>query len=625
MKRIYKDQSWLPQPPDNFKDQVLGSSSASDIFRLSQYSLNEGQLIRILKKFQAIDSDQKKKNNFAKINLGFISNATTTLLSPLLSGTALSFKINLKIHETDFNQVAQAAFTNIDIFDGQRIDAILVALDFRGLPYKSYIGEEQAAENNLLECYEYIKKIVLSLHDKYSTKIILQNIAMTDEHLYGSYENKLVGSLPWLITKLNSKLFELDKEFLHIVDIATLASKLGLENWHDPKLWNIGKIPFAQEFAPIYSNYICRILAAIKGKSRRCLILDLDHTLWGGVIGDDGLEGIKLGNGDPTGEAYVHFQKLILKLRDRGVVLAVCSKNEDKVARLPFKKHPEMVIKESDIAVFQANWSDKASNIKAISEYLNLGLDSMVFVDDNPAERMQVRKELPEVAVPELPGDQALYGKTLLAAGYFEAVMFSDEDRKRADYYQGNAERAAIMSNSSDMASYLKSLEMEINFKPFDVIGRPRITQLINKSNQFNLTTKRYDENQVKSMESDTGLYTLQVRLKDIFGDNGMISVIICKISETNWEIDTWLMSCRVLGRSVEISVLQEIIKSAKKSGAKYLIGTYIPTERNIIVKEHYRNLGFKKTNSDGENETWQLSISEYQNIKLPIKSVDVI
>jgi FkbH-like protein len=249
----------------------------------------------------------------------------------------------------------------------------------------------------------------------------------------------------------------------------------------------------------------------------------------------------------------------------------------------------------------------------------------MVFVDDNPAERMQVRKELPEVAVPELPGDQALYGKTLLAAGYFEAVMFSDEDRKRADYYQGNAERAAIMSNSSDMASYLKSLEMEINFKPFDVIGRPRITQLINKSNQFNLTTKRYDENQVKSMESDTGLYTLQVRLKDIFGDNGMISVIICKISETNWEIDTWLMSCRVLGRSVEISVLQEIIKSAKKSGAKYLIGTYIPTERNIIVKEHYRNLGFKKTNSDGENETWQLSISEYQNIKLPIKSVDVI
>jgi FkbH-like protein len=208
-----------------------------------------------------------------------------------------------------------------------------------------------------------------------------------------------------------------------------------------------------------------------------------------------------------------------------------------------------MLLKEHHIAVFQANWADKASNIKAIAQTLSLGLESIVFLDDNPAERMQVRKELPEIAVPELPMDPALYARTLIAAGYFEAITFSDEDRKRASFYNDNAKRAQILNESSDMDSYLKSLNMEITCMPFDATGRARIAQLISKSNQFNLTTKRYSELEVGELEVNSTYYTRQIRLKDTLGDNGMISVIICKKGSSIWEIDTWLMSCRVLGR----------------------------------------------------------------------------
>jgi len=430
----------------------------------------------------------------------------------------------------------------------------------------------------------------------------------------------LPGSANWLISRLNSELDGLVADDTFIVDIAGLAANLGLTNWHDPTLWNIAKLSFSQRYMPIYADYVCRIMSARLGKSRRCLILDLDNTLWGGVIGDDGLEGILIGNGDPTAEAHLHIQQTVLELRERGVVLAVSSKNEDATARQPFKEHPDMLLREEHIAAFQANWSDKASNIKAIAEMLSLGLESMVFLDDNPAERMQVRRELPEVAVPELPKDPALYARTLIAAGYFEAITFSEEDRKRATFYQGNAKRVQTLNQSSDMDAYLKSLDMEISFTPFDATGRARIAQLISKSNQFNLTTKRYSELDVKELEGDQSFYTRQIRLKDTFGDNGMISVIVCKKNTSAWEIDSWLMSCRVLGRRVELAALQDIVTNAKASGATKVVGTYIPTVRNIIVKDHYKKLGFTKILDESEIETWKLDISDFVALDLPMK-----
>jgi len=619
MQDIFENLLWLPNPPSDFAERLSVASSGSDLRDLAKYRVDENQLRRLSKKLQGWQEQQVDISPLIPVSIGIISNGTTNLITPILVGTALRFGIALKVVESGYNQIAQEAFSPESSFSGHQLSIILIAIDYRGLPLLPTPGDVISADKNVVDCLGYIKSVIESLRAKTGAQIILQNIAPPVESIAGSYEGRLPGTLSWLCSHLNFGLDTLVADDTFIVDIAGLAANVGLANWHNPTLWNLAKLPFAQQYTAIYAEYICRILAARLGKSRRCLILDLDNTLWGGVIGDDGLEGILIGNGDPTAEAHLHIQRTALELRDRGVVLAVSSKNEDVTARQPFAEHPDMLLRENHLAVFQANWLDKASNIKAIAQALSLGFESMVFLDDNPAERMQVRNELPEIAVPELPEDPALYVRTLIAAGYFEAITFSEEDRKRASFYQDNAKRAQILNSSSDMDSYLKSLEMEIAFSPFDAKSRARIAQLISKSNQFNLTTKRYSELDVKKLEEDSTYFTRQIRLRDVMGDNGMISVMICKKNSTVWEIDTWLMSCRVLGRRVEEAALLDAVNYAKAAGAVKLIGIYIPTVRNNIVKDHYRKLGFIKISVDDGVETWGLDLTEYHPPKIPM------
>jgi FkbH-like protein len=279
-----------------------------------------------------------------------------------------------------------------------------------------------------------------------------------------------------------------------------------------------------------------------------------------------------------------------------------------------------MVLKEEHVAVFQANWNDKATNIKAIAEELSLGLESFAFLDDNPMERDFVRRTLPAVAVPELPSDPALFARTLVAGGYFEAVMFSSEDRQRADFYQDNARRVSLQQQAGSIDTYLASLQMVITFQAFDETGRARITQLINKSNQFNLTTRRYTEAEVTAVERDPDAFALQIRLADIFGDNGMISVVICRCNHRNWTIDSWLMSCRVLGRQVETAVLQELVRAAKSRGIERLIGVYRPTDRNRIVEHHYEKLGFSPVGTAPDGTTsWEIEVDRVENKDVPM------
>ena len=432
------------------------------------------------------------------------------------------------------------------------------------------------------------------------------------ETLFGSLDRALPGTLRSLIDGINRELAEYVLGSGDVLlDVASLAEMVGVAGWHNTQLWNMAKLSFSDELIPLYADHVARTVAAIRGKSAKVLILDLDNTVWGGVIGDDGLEGIKVAQGDAQGEAHLAVQRLALDLRQRGIVLAVSSKNTDEVAREPFEKHPEMLLKLDHIAVFQANWNDKATNIQAIAEELSLGLDAMVFLDDNPAERGMVRKLLPQVAVPELPEEPAYYARTLAAGGYFEAVAFATEDLKRAGFYQDNAKRASLQKQVGGVDAYLASLDMTITFQPFDATGRARIVQLINKSNQYNLTTRRYTDPEVIEAESDPEVFTLQVRLADIFGDNGMISVIICRPGEAGvWEIDTWLMSCRVLGRKVEHMVLREILEHARAAGIHKLSGTYCPTGRNKLVVDHYAKLGFTKVEENVSGWTrWELLV----------------
>jgi FkbH-like protein len=399
------------------------------------------------------------------------------------------------------------------------------------------------------------------------------------------------------------------------VDLLALddyALRDGIAVWHDPVLWCRAKQEVSPSIAPLYGDLVMRIVAAKLGRSYKALVLDLDNTLWGGVIGDDGLEGIVLGQGSALGEAFIGFQSYARELSRRGVILAVCSKNDAANAAEPFDKHPEMLLKQTDIASFVANWSDKAANLRAIAAHLNIGLDSLVFVDDNPFERALVRQELPMVAVPEVGDDPANFAQTIADAGYFEGLTITQEDRERTGQYQGNQLREALKASATDLPAYLRSLDIELIWRRFDKIGLSRTVQLINKTNQFNLTTRRYSADDVMAIMQDSSCFGLQLRLLDRFGDNGIISVVIGKMQDDNLMIDTWLMSCRVLGRQVEPTTLNLIAAQAQRLGARRLVGEYVTTKKNGMVRDHYARLGFEVVEESEAGSRAVLDLTAY-------------
>ena len=449
---------------------------------------------------------------------------------------------------------------------------------------------------------------------QFKGQIIQQTVIPSLLSLVGSNEHRLPGSGAWLVRELNARLRALsDAEGVDILAVDDAAARDGIAAWHDPGLWHRSKQEISPAAIPAYGDLALRLIAAQQGRSAKCLVLDLDNTLWGGVIGDDGLEGIKLGQGSGSGEAFVAFQNFARDLSRRGIILAVCSKNDEENAKAPFQQHPDMVLKLSDIACFVANWTDKATNIRHIAEQLNIGIDSLVFADDNPFERNIVRRELPMIAVPELPEDPTYYGQSLVDGGYFEALQITPEDLERTGQYRANIERENLRAAHTDMAGYLQSLNMELRWQPFDRVGLQRIVQLINKTNQFNLTTRRYTEADVLAIMDTPGALTLQLRLIDQFGDNGIIGIVMGKPDGDLLKLDTWLMSCRVLGRQVEEATMNLVAEEAAGLGASRLTGEYLPTKKNGMVREHYRKLGFtcNEMRADGAS-IWSLTLSDY-------------
>jgi FkbH-like protein len=586
--------------------------------------LNENQLNHLAKGMARARKSGADLKPLVPFRLGLLSNSTVDFIAPSIEGTGARHGLALECIKADYDQVIQEALSPDSVINRAKPDAVLIAVDFRALPLRCKKGSLEDAERCVRDSLAYLAAVRAGIKTNSAAICIRQTIAPPPERLFGSMDRALPGTLRNILERINLGLADTMAGTDDVLlDVAGLAETVGSAEWHSPAEWNLAKLPFSNRYLPLYADHVTRLLSALRGKSRRVLVLDLDNTVWGGVIGDDGLEGIRCAQGDAVGEAFLSVQRLALALRERGIVLAVSSKNTDAIARSPFRNHPEMLLKEEHIAVFQANWNDKATNIAAIARELRLGLDSIVFLDDNPLERNLVRQLLPEVAVPELPADPALYARTLAAAGYFESVAFSDEDVKRARYYQDNARRVELEKEAGDLEGYLASLKMEIVFQPFDETGRARITQLINKSNQFNLTTRRYTEAEVAALEQNRQCFTLQARLSDTLGDNGMISVVICRPhADSEWEIDTWLMSCRVLGRRVEQMVLREIIEHAKRHGIRRLVGVYQPTTRNHLVEDHYSKLGFRKISGDVDPATvWELDVNE-ADIKPPAMTV---
>ena len=415
--RLYQSLSWLPAPPADFAARcrqalASGAELGARLQALASYALDENDLNRVAKLITQAWDAGRSLAPLLPFRLGILSNATTDFVVPVPIASAARHGIALECIASGYGQVMQEALSPESAINRERLDAVLIAVDYRGYPLASALGDADAARASLEAALSQLHTIRTAISANNRTICIVQNIAPPVEALFGSLDQLVPGTLRSMIDELNRGIAQsLAGDILF--DVASLAATVGLAEWHSPAQWNLAKLPFSSTYLALYGEHVARIVAAMRGRSRRCLITDLDNTVWGGVVGDDGVEGIQLAQGDATGEAYLDVQRYLLALRQRGVVLTVSSKNNDETARLPFRKHPEMLLREEHFAVFEANWNDKATNIKAIADELSLGLDSMVLLDDNPAERGLVRELLPQVAVPELPDDPALYARTL--------------------------------------------------------------------------------------------------------------------------------------------------------------------------------------------------------------------
>ena len=480
--------------------------------------------------------------------------------------------------------------------------------------------ETQQAEAGRL--VDSLLELAGRLHRRAGAEVILVNFMLPARHDLGAYRSRTLGS-DWSFRKwVNLELGLRAPSYLHICDLEFLAYRQGGLRARDERAWFESKQPCSPELLGPLAREVAHLIGALRRAPKKVLVLDLDNTLWGGVVADDGLDGIEVGDTSPRGEAFKAFQKYISSLKQRGVLLAVCSKNDPARAEEPFLNHPEMVLKLDDFVAFKANWEPKSENIRQMAAELNLGLDSFVFVDDNPAEIEIVRQFAPEVATILLGPDPSAYVAQLQDCRLFEPRNITAEDAQRSDQYRTEAQRKALFASTTDMGAYLQSLEMEGAIREFAEVDVPRLAQLINKSNQFNLTTRRRSEAELLALIKDPAYACFSFRLKDRFGDHGLISVAIAKKSGSELVVDTWLMSCRVLKRQVEEEVLNELVRLAGRMGCDRVVGLYLPTPKNEMVRDLYADLGFTLRREDGRAREFELAAGPFRTIPTKIQIV---
>tara|TARA_R100000541_G_scaffold2171_14_gene8419 strand:- start:110578 stop:112497 length:1920 start_codon:yes stop_codon:yes gene_type:complete len=600
---------WLAQHPDLGSAIGEGKREADPLVRLGLAAQLAGyrrdftlttRLDRLASEgLRALANGEASVSGLQPLRIALLSSHTVDHLVPAIRVAGLQRRLALSVHVAPYGMYRQALLMDDPELASFAPQLIVLALDARDAPLQLPLeASQQDVDAAVAERVDELRLLWRRARERYAAQVVQQTIVPADPPIFGSFEALVPVSPYALIERLNAAIRAAAREDgVLLMDLAWEAARGSYgDGLAEPVRWYQAKQLVSPNLAPLYGDQLARIAAASAGLSRKCLVLDLDNTLWGGVVGDDGVDGIHLGQGSPSGEAFLAFQRYAAQLARRGIILAVCSKNDLSVAEAAFN-HPEMALKRSDIAAFVANWEDKAGNLRRIASMLDIGLDSLVFVDDNPAERDIVRRELPEVAVPELPDDVADYPARVAAAGYFEAVSFTSDDATRGRNYALNAERKAAMSQATDMEGYLRGLEMVLTATPIGAAELARSTQLINKTNQFNLTTRRYSEAEVERIASDPAAVALAIRLADKFGDNGLISVVLARpdaaVASDELLIDSWLMSCRVLGRQVEDAVLDVLAAAATAAGYRALIGEYRPTERNGMVAEHFPRLGF--------------------------------
>jgi len=546
--------------------------------------------------FRELKKANKLEVEGKEVKLVVLGNVATQFFSSAICGAARLEGINLKVTDIDYNQIDSQLFDDESETYKATPDYVVVWLASEKL-YEEFLDmpmEQRAAFADM-----YISKLE-GWWDRIASgtkaRIIQPNMVEIDDKALGQYSAKVDVSFIYQLRKLNFLLQEKmnSRNDVYPVDFSAIQNTLGREVFHDPVIYFSSKMSVAINALPYVAKAVTDVLKSAAGKIKKCVVLDLDNTLWGGVIGDDGIGGIEIGELG-RGHAFTNFQRWLKELKQCGIILAVCSKNNEDTAKEPFEVNDEMVLKLSDISVFVANWDDKASNIRLIKDTLNIGMDSMVFLDDNPFERNLVRELIPEITVPELPEDPAMYVSFLQKDNLFDTVSFTGTNSDRTKMYQEEFERKKLEKTYESIDDYLKSLDMVAEAKAFEPSKYSRIAQLSQRSNQFNLRTVRYTEDEIERIAKSDDYITLYFTLKDKFGEYGLVSAVIMeKQNEHELFVDTWFMSCRVLKRGMEDFIVNSMFKAAKDAGYDIINAEYIPTPKNKMVQNIYSEKSFE-------------------------------
>ena len=557
---------------------------------------------------------KKKSDSYPIINIALVGDTATQFLAIGIQGFGQEYGYNINLFEADYNQVERQLLDQTSELYSFNADYIIIFQSTHRLIEKHSMSSPNEQVRLADTRIDFITQLCETpkLRDK---KLIYFNYPEIDDSIFGSYANKITSSLLYQTRLLNYKLMTISQQYpnFYICDIARIQSKFGRDFMFAPNVYASTEMVLSIDAIPYVSKAVMDIIAACQGRLKKCLITDLDNTLWGGVIGDDGIEGIQLGHGMGNGKVFTELQIWIKKLKQRGIILCVASKNDEDKAKEAFEKHPNMILSLEDFAVFQANWETKVDNIRTIQKILNIGFDSMVFLDDNPFERNIVKENIHDIAVPELPDDPSEYLEYLYSLNLFEVASYSNTDKDRTKQYQIEAKRKLLKKTFTNENEFLKSLQMISAVTGFTKFNIPRIAQLSQRSNQFNLRTVRYTETEIMNLANNPKVIGRSFTLEDKFGDNGLIAVVIMK--EQNEDclfIDTWFMSCRVLKRGMEYFILNTMVETAKQKGYKKIIGEYLPTAKNQMVASLYSSLGFDKMD-ETETAQYRLNIEDYK------------
>ena len=553
---------------------------------------------------------RKIEADWKEVRIAILGDHATQFIKEALIGYGAISKLNYNVYEADYSQIDQEILDADSELYNFKPEIVIVTNSVYKLEQSFHHCKNQDSFANLF--LDKVEGWMEALKNNTKAKIILSTFPELPDAVFGNFASKVNSSFLYQIRVLNLELMKLSAQNgnLFLCDVAALYGVYGQNTAKSAQMYINADMIFSLDFIPVFTKQLNDIILALRGKFNKCLILDLDNTTWGGIVGDDGVENIKIGDLG-IGKAFSKLQTWAKALKERGVILCICSKNDEANAKEPFEKHPDMVLRLDDISVFVANWENKASNIRNIQEILNIGFDSMVFLDDNPFERNLVRLELPDVIVPELPEDPAEYLDYLLSLNLFETASFSENDKDRTKQYQAEAERVSSVAKFANIDEYLASLEMVSDVKEVDSFSLPRVAQLTQRSNQFNLRTQRYTDEDLKSMIESKEYIAISYTLVDKYGDNGLISAVVLKKEKDFMFVDTWIMSCRVLKRTMEPFVLNTIVEEAKKLGYSKLIGEYLPTAKNGMVKDHYKNFGFEE-----KEGRWELNIDSFEKHK---------